>query len=285
MSNNVSFNPLATTVAAGSFNVDSVGYIQGIFLDDPAVRNELAGGYLLNTEALPMWGGVGISEIVPGAANTPATPIGPGVSRATNLTANTAGTLTGFSVFNQAHAMVETPNSPVPTAGGFGQVMYFRLGTGARIAVKCDPSLVSLQGGIITPQVSWDFTNQLLTPYVNTTVSSATYNSTTGAVVITTAAAHGLKPGDTFVLGGATGTGSFANLNGEQTATAGTTGSTLNFTAATTLTLTLTGGTITSGGLLPVKLLDLNIGNSMTVSWDGTNATWNRSGTTALILI
>lgn len=287
MGNSVSFNPILTTVASGSFQIDSAGLIQGTIYDDPVDRQRITGGYLANTETLPMWGGVGISELVPGVSGNPSRTLGTTVSRATTLTAAAAGQLTGFSIFNQAHAMTETPQSPVPLAGGYGQVNLVRLGSGVRLAVAMDPALVDLQGQLITSDVSWDFQNQILTPYVSTTVSSGTYNSTTGAVALTTAANHGLVPGDSFVLGSVTGTGSFANLDGEWIATAGTTGTTLNFTAATTLTLTITGGNVTSGGILPVKILDMNVGNSMTVTYNATTgfATWNRSGSCAVILI
>ncbi len=82
-----------------------------------------------------------------------------------------------------------------------------------------------------------------------TTISSGTYTTGTGAVSLTTAAAHGLLPGDTFEINTAAGTGSFAAINGTFLATTGTTGSTLNFTIAANLTMTITGGNVvtTSG--------------------------------------
>jgi hypothetical protein len=210
MTAQISFNPVLTTNALGSFNVDSVGYIQGVMLDDPAVRYQLAGGILASSETLPMWGGVGISELVPGGGSPPipSDTLGTVVSRATTLAAHTTGQLTGFSVFNQDNSMVTTPQSPVPLAGSGMSVHFLRLGSNARIVVKCDPALVSLKGSLITTQVSWDFTNQLLVAY------------------------------DTVAA-------------------------------------------------LPVKILDVNVGNSMTVTYSsGTGfATWNRSGTTALIQI
>ena len=38
----ISLNPISTQNAAGTFNTTSDGYIQGVYLDDPALRNELA---------------------------------------------------------------------------------------------------------------------------------------------------------------------------------------------------------------------------------------------------
>lgn len=288
MVSTISINPVVTENALGSFNITTSGYIQGTALDQPAIRYSLAGGILATTESLPMWGGVGISELIPGGATYPVKALGPRVGRATTTTANSAGVLTGISVFDQDHAMINTPESPVPLAASGMQVNYYRLGSGARIAVACSPNLVNLEGQITTTKVAWDFTNQQLEPYISTTISSGTYTSGSGAVSLTTAAPHGLSPGDTFLLSGMTGTGSYANLNGQQVATAGTTGSTLNFTAATGLTLTITGGNVDgTSTLLNVAVLDVQIGNSMTVQYAaGTGfATWNRSGSCAVILI
>ena len=130
MSQSLSFNPILTTNAAGSFNIQSAGYIQGVALDDPAIRNTLAGGVLALTETLPMWGGVGIWETTPSTAlGSTAGVLGGNVGRATGLTGATA--LTGFSVFNQAHHMINTPQSPVPLALPGMSVHFHRLGSGA----------------------------------------------------------------------------------------------------------------------------------------------------------
>ena len=281
-----SVNPVITTNALGSFGVTWDGYIQGTALDNPSSYQYLAGGVLATSETLPMWGGVGISEAVAGASGTPNQTLGSTITRATSLTATAANGLTGWSVFDENTAMVNFPQSPVPLSASGYEVNFYRLGSGARIAVACSPNLVNLQGEIISTQVSWDFTNQQLEPYVSATVSAGTYNGATGAVVLTTSAAHGLNPGDTFVPA-LTGTGSYANLNVVQTATAGTSGTTINFTAATGLTLSITGGSVSNGGALAVKVLDVQIGNSMTVSYNATTgfATWNRSGNCAVILI
>ena len=285
----ISYNPFITTTALSTFNVESTGYIQGQALDQPAVRFSLSGGVLASTETLPMWGGCAISEAVPPAmsSTTWQPSLGGAITRATNVTANTAGMVTGFSVFDQDHSMINTPQSPVPLIGSGSLVNFYRLGSGARISVKCDPNLVSLQTGVINPQVSWDYANQQLVPYSSTTISSGTYTSGTGAVALTTAANHGLLPGDTFELNTMTGTGSYALLNGEWTATTGTTGTTLNFTGPVGATLTITGGNVVTGGLLAVSVLDVQVGNCMTVTYNSSTgfATWNYGGTCAVILI
>ena len=360
------FGAYTTTNAAGSFNIDSTGYVQGLSLDNPAARQFLNGGVLGPAETIPMWGAVGISENIPGATASPPLPnkqLGSQIIRATTVTAGVAGSITGFSTFDQAYSMVNAPANPVPLSYSGDYVAFYRFGTGVRLPVQLDPNLVELYGSPINVDVSWDFQNQVLVPYATAsvtsgtqataaTVSSGTYNGTTGIVSLTTNAAHGLLPGDTFTLSGMTGTNASTYLDGSFVATAGTTGSTLNFAVATGLTLTITGGnlltvgismgtsaphgllpgdtfvlsaftgtgfaqlagewtaaqgttgstlnivassaltsitftaaTVSTGGILPVKLIELQIGKSMTVTWNGVTAQWNRQGSTGIIIL
>ena len=51
----IAINPVVTTNAPGSFNISSEGYIQGTALNDPAIRNELAGGVLDIAASGPIW--------------------------------------------------------------------------------------------------------------------------------------------------------------------------------------------------------------------------------------
>jgi|SRR6516164_5822011 len=161
-----SFNPYVQTSAAGMFTIESDGFMVGTAMPDPAARFALAGGWLAAAETLPMFGGVAISESIPTERSTaPATPsrpdiaLGSVISRATTLAAG-AGSVTGFSVFDQNYAAVNTPTSPVPTVGSGGMVNFYRLGSGARVALAIDPALVTLEGGLVTQQVSWDFSAQ-----------------------------------------------------------------------------------------------------------------------------
>jgi hypothetical protein len=94
-----------------------------------------------------------------------------------------------------------------------------------------------------------------------TTISSGTYNSTTGAVSLTTAGSHGLSPGSNFSLSGVTGTGSFGVLDTTLVATSGTTGTTLNFTVASGLTMTITGGNLNAQGSASTYGADVHITN------------------------
>lgn len=295
MSAQISINPVLTNNAQGSFQTQSDGYIQGVALDDPAVRNQLAGGYLVSAETLPMWGGVGISEIIPGGANTPARELGGGVSRATSIATptdtSTAGILTGFSVFNQDHAMINTPQSPVPLAATNMLVNFYRLGSLARIAVKCDPALISKQGKLITSLVSWDYVAQMLVAYspayTAAVVSGATWSAGVATFTVNVDYQTLLSAGDRINVSGVVSTGG-GSYNGNWVV--------VDVPDATHVRVTMasTGGTFSSngalaagGGALPCKIIDVQATNCMTVLYDSATgfATWDRNGACALIQI
>jgi hypothetical protein len=170
---NIAFNPYVQTSAAGMFNIESDGFIVGTAMPDPATRFALAGGWLASTETLPMFGGVGISESIPTERSTaPVTPTRPDLALGGVIgRAADYAHLTGFSVFDQNYAAVNTPQSPVPTVGSGGLVNFYRLGSGARVALAIDPTLVTLEGGLITAQVSWDFTNQKIIAFATTALA------------------------------------------------------------------------------------------------------------------
>lgn len=290
---NVSFNPLLVTVASGTFSIQSDGMVQGVAMDDPAVRFALAGGVLADTE-FPMWGGVAISESIPESGYGLGT-MGPIIDRSTSV-----ATTAGFSVFNQASNWINTPQSPVPL-GLYGfTVPFYRLGSGARIAVACDPSLVTLEGSASNSNVSWDFNAQRLQPYVASgptiAVTSITWSSTNGgrgAVVMTAPATNVGGVGDSVNISGATNTGTGGNdaVNGNfivDTFTS-TSAFTIAMPADTNVIGTIAGTIVLNVGIgaIPVKILGFNIGNSKTVVYneDTGLVTWNDSGSTALILI
>ncbi|HEY7414008.1 MAG TPA: hypothetical protein VH593_02355, partial [Ktedonobacteraceae bacterium] len=52
-----------------------------------------------------------------------------------------------------------------------GLVNFYRLGSGARVALAIDPTLITLEGGLITAQVSWDFTNQKIIAFATTALN------------------------------------------------------------------------------------------------------------------
>jgi hypothetical protein len=296
---NPSFSPYATTNAAGSFNVDSTGFVQGCALDQPATRNSLAGGVLNSTETLPMWPGVAISEAIPGGAGNPASTLGSIITRATTNTATSANGLTGFSVADQNYAAVNNPSSTVPLVGTWGEVNFYRLGSGARILVAIDPSLVDLEGNIITTQVSWDFNNQVLQPYDASTatysltsITSSYSNGVYTFVVVAAEATPVAGVGDLINVSGVTGTGA-SLVNGDQTITAFTDNEHFTFQVAAasgSIATGALGGTLVLNygtGALNVKVLEVSIGNSMTVQYNPVTgaATWNPTGSVAIILI
>jgi hypothetical protein len=242
----------------------------------------------------PIWGGMAISESLAPATGYDRTQGG-------TITAATAvSNITGFSVFNNAYAWPGSPQSPVPMAGAAGMtVPFFRMGSGIEIPVAMDPSLVSLDGGLITQQVSWDFNNQVLQPYDASTatysVTSATssYSSGVYTIAIVMAAASPVAAvGDKINISGVTGTGA-SLVNGNQTVSSFTDNQHFSIqitaasgaiaTGALTGTIVLNYGT----GALPVKIVDIDAGNSMTVSYNPVTgaATWVRQGYTALIQI
>lgn len=288
----ISINPAITTNAAGLFSVTENGLVQGTAFDDPATRFALAGGILDPTQTLPMWGGVGIYENLPLAtagASTASDTFGGYVGRATSITANAAKSLTGFSVFDQAHAGITSPQSTVPLFATGMSVNLYRLGSNARIAVKVAPSLVSLDGGLITPLVSWDYGGQQLVPYEAAypanVITAASWASTGGGqVTFTTTTAHTVDVGGVFTISGFTPDG----YNGTFTAIAGTASSTL--VAALTTdpgTDTVQGQLDAGGGALPVKVLGVQISGCKTVDYNSTTgfATWNNNGACAVIQI
>jgi hypothetical protein len=293
----VTYQPYAQIAGNnGLFNVTAKGLRQGTAMADPATRFRLRASILSQSETLPMWGGVGVYANVPtdpGSGQQGANPnvaLGPTVGRATALTGNSA--LAGFSVFDGAYGMITSPNSPVPLIGSGCQVNWYPLGSLARIAVEADPSLISLAGGPIKPQVSWDFTNQMLVPFLGTlTISSGTYNNTTGIVTLTMAVAVTFSAGDSITTAALTGTGAFASLDGTFTALSAS-GTTVTYQAAAALgATTITGGNLTVGGsasqALPVAVLDISSSNNEVVVYASSTgfATWNYNGAAALIQI
>jgi hypothetical protein len=295
---NSPFNAYTTTNAAGSFGIDSTGFVQGAIEDNPAARQFLDRGVLGQNETLPMWGGVAISEALPGAPGRPNSILGPTITRATTNTLNgAAGQVTGFAVFDQNASALSSPGSPVPLVYSGGQVNFFRFGCGQKIIVAMAPELVNLEGAVITTQVSWDFNNQALTPYdastgtYSLTSITSSYSSATGLytmVVVAAAATPVAAVGDFINISGVTGTGA-ALVNGNQQITAFTDNEHFSFqvaaasgaiaTGALTGTLVLNYGV----GALPVRSVKVNIGQSMVVAFSPLSgiATWTRSGPTA----
>ena len=158
----ITISPNIQMTALGSFVLESDGVITGTAWPDPSTRYALAGGVLDESEVLPMWGGLPIQELIPFRANAAplqARPeLGGHIKRAIDV-----ATITGFSVFDQNYAAINTPQSPVPQTDRGGFVSYYRLGSGARIAVPMDPAMVLEGLPVNYAAIAWDFTNNWLT--------------------------------------------------------------------------------------------------------------------------
>lgn len=291
----ITINPQLTVNAAGTFGVQWDGLIQGTMMPDPGLRYQLAGGRLVSNAALPMWGGVGISEAVPTPQGSPPTTpdvmLGGAIDRATNVTGgSTVLNLTGFSVFDQNYSMINSPQSPVQLGPQGGLVNFFRLGSGMRVAVACDPVLAAdLAGDVITTQVSWDFIDQMLIPfqaaYAANVITAASWASTGGGqITYTTTSPHGLGVGVVIQIAGFTPDG----YNGQFRTLAGTTGSTIVVSQPVDPGAdTVQGSLLAGGGALNVRTLKVYDAGCMTVQYDPDTgfATWNRNGSAALILL
>jgi hypothetical protein len=298
-------NYFATTNAAGMFALESTGRIQGTLDQNPVENFKIAGGSVATSETLPMWGGVLIKEYMPTYPSTSAVPnfgLGGTILRATSIS-----DWTGFCVFDQAQAGVNWPQSPVPTYAPGTSCNFVRKGSGVRLAVQCDPSLVSFQAATVIPastSFSWDFNNQCLQPYDAATatynITSLTWSSTNGGqvAVVMGAATPVAAVGDIIYISGVTtnsGTGGIAAINGTQYVNTFTDSQHFTFllpgTSAQWGTIGLSSGHLNYGvgdfGAGTLTVLGIFPGNSMVVDYNTStgNAVWNRSGCTAVIIV
>ncbi|NIG76776.1 hypothetical protein F3J34_24730 [Klebsiella sp. Ap-873] len=284
---NLSLNPMATTNALGSFGVKSDGYIQGVALDDPANRFNLAAGTVAPTETKPLWGGLPVAELLPG---TQSSPRGSYIRRAVSV-----ADLEGFTVFNQAHNGLTTPQSPVPLYASGMSVSFYRLGSNMRVPLKASQPVIALAtaGASVKTPLAWDFVNNQITTAAAAGFAGADIDTTaiafsSGVATATSASAHGLTAGQYVKISGAVP----AAYNG--TVVVLSVPSTTTFTyapASAPAGAATTQGTIGAVTLsditLPVKVLAVETGNSKTVSYDGTTGflTWNDTDSCALVLL
>jgi hypothetical protein len=117
----------------------------------------LSQGIVYASVSMPIFGGLPIEELVataPGVVNA--------LGNIINLASAESG-VTGFSVFNQAHAMLIAPGNNVPLASAGMSVNFFRLGSNARLWVAIDSGLAAaVEGNPINTVVSWDFSTNAL---------------------------------------------------------------------------------------------------------------------------
>lgn len=96
----------------------------------------------------------------------------------------------------------------------------------------------------------------------STTVVSGTYNDETGQVTLTLTGSIGVLPGAKVTVDNATGTGAFASIEGNFVADEGSTGTTLKYTIAPDLTMTITGGDVNAS-------LGLDVGSTFWTTVSG----------------
>lgn len=284
---NLSLNPMATTNALGSFGVQSDGFIQGVALDDPANRFNLASGTVAASETTPIWGGIPVAELLPGAASSPR---GSSVRRAKTL-----AELEGFTVFNQAHNGLTTPQSPVPLFASGMSVSFYRIGSNMRVPLKASAQVVALgtSGASVRTPLAWDFVNSQITTasaagFAGADIATTAVTYASGVATATTASAHGLTAGQYVKLSGVVP----AAYNGTVVVLSVPTTTTFTYAPVST-----PGGSATTQGTigavavaditLPVKVLSIESGNSKTVSYDSATGflTWNNTDSCALVLL
>lgn len=284
---NLSLNPMATTNALGSFGVQSDGFIQGVALDDPANRFNLASGTVAASETTPIWGGIPVAELLPGVASSPR---GSSVRRVKTL-----AELEGFTVFNQAHNGLTTPQSPVPLFASGMSVSFYRIGSNMRVPLKASAQVVALgtSGASVRTPLAWDFVNSQITTAAAAGFAGAARPTTavtyaSGVATATTASAHGLTAGQYVKLSGVVP----AAYNGTVVVLSVPTTTTFTYAPVST-----PGGSATTQGTigavaveditLPVKVLSIESGNSKTVSYDSTTGflTWINNDSCALVLL
>lgn len=292
MAATVSFQPTLTTNAAGTFSLTESGLIQGTAFESPNARFNLAGGIVDLAATGPIWGGTAVYENVPlstAGSTTPSGNFGGYIGAATNVTANAASSITGFLVADQAYNGIMTPTNSVQLYYPGQTGNFYRLGSGARVIVKVAPALVSLDGSVITQQVSWDYTGQQLVPYnaawPANVITAASWASTAGGqVTFTTTSGHTVAVGEYFTITGMTPAG----YNGEFLAIAGTTGSTLVAALTTNPGASTVQGTLVAGGgALACKILKVVIGGCLTMDYTAASGAiaWNTNGNAAVILL
>jgi hypothetical protein len=284
---NLSLNPMATTNAAGSFGVQSDGFIQGVALDDPENRFNLASGTVAATETKPLWGGLPVAELLPGVKSSPR---GSTIRRAVSL-----AELEGFTVFNQAHNGLTTPQSPVPLYASGMSVSFYRFGSNMRVPLKASVQVVALgtSGASVKTALAWDFVNDRVTTaaaaaFAGADIATSSVAYSNGVATATTASAHGLTAGQYVKISGVAP----AAYNGTVVVLSVPTATTFTYAPASA-----PGGSATTQGTigavaqaditLPVKVLSIENGNSKTVSYDSTTGflTWKNDDACALVLL
>lgn len=150
-------SPYATTGISDGFVVSTDGYVQGLFLPDPANRYNLEGGYVASTQTQPLWGGLAVTLAVPAVGENAQ---GPALVAAASL----AG-INGWTLFDQSSAGPISATSNVPLYSAGMSLNFARPGSDLRIcvAVESVSILDSLIGAAPNVDLYWDPVNLCIT--------------------------------------------------------------------------------------------------------------------------
>lgn len=283
---------------SGSFGLESTGFIAGFAQQDYVARSTLTGGFVDVSETLPIFGGIAITTMIPGASGGPRSELGPLIKRAVQIqgAAPAANDLTGFCVFDQAHAMIASPDSAVPQSFDGMSAHFYPLGSGARVVLPISAGLAAaLVGQVPTARVSWDFNAQQLCPLATAgspvNISGATWANTNGGQATFTVASDmtaRLAVGAPVLIAsvnpsGYNGTWTILSINASTIV--------VSLPRATTPGAYVSGGTAdevaTATVALPVRIIDTNVGNSIVPVYDSTTGqvNWRTGRSTAVVQI
>jgi hypothetical protein len=156
----IALNPLQTTFASGTFNVNTVAYTAGSLYPNASTRNLIRTGFVASSVTGLMYGGVGVTVSTQAAASPM---LGPQLSIATAI-----GNLSGFLVWDQSAAPVQTPQSNVALASPGMGFSFVEFGLGHCIALPMSAAnAANLLNVADTTQLTWDYTNQVLLPFTS----------------------------------------------------------------------------------------------------------------------
>jgi hypothetical protein len=182
----ISFNPMQTTGIQGGFVDQTGGYVQGTFLDDPAMRYQLEGGAVASSQTTPLWGGLPITLLTPNV-NAP--------EKGSNIVLASTAAINGWSLFDMATAGIITPSSNVPLYPSGTSLNFGRVGSLLRVAIPVNPTVLdSLEGVSPATPLYWDPINyrldtsssgnfgplpNLVIEFLSNTSKTVVYNSVT----------------------------------------------------------------------------------------------------------
>lgn len=153
-------NPLPTTSASGSFGVSTSGQVAGSLYPNASSRNFTRTGFLASSVTGLVYGGVGVTTTTHATASSMLSP---------TLTLATAiGNLSGFAVWDQSAAGIQTAQSTVPLFSAGMSISFVEFGLGATIALPIsNTNAANLLGVGDYTQLTWDYTNQVVVPYTS----------------------------------------------------------------------------------------------------------------------